>query len=157
MISPSLAAVRPYEEADRAKVLALGLHKGVIDTPENRQLVVEDGDTFGVVTWAWPGTIDMDIPTLGGVSISEPGRRDLYDKLLLAVCDAALDGGHTRGQAYVMDEFVLTLMQADFEITVTPVGRNVKTSKPGYWEIEFDLAKNREILTNSIGPQVGLK
>ena len=146
MISPTSLSVRPYKKADRAKVLALVGKAGVIDTPANKLLVLEDGATFGVVTWAWPNPFGGDLPFLGGVDLSDKARRDLYDKLLLAVCDAALAAGHARGQSIVTSEAVLTLMQATFDVTVTPVGRNVRTGKPGHWEIEFDLAKNRTIL-----------
>ncbi len=139
------SVVRPYKEVDRVKALTL-VNRGVLDTLTNKTLVIEGGDTFGLVTWAWPNPFGNDLPLLGGIDLSDKARRDLYDELLLAVCDAALAEGHTRGQSIIKDEAVLMLMQATFEITVTPVGTNTKTGKPGHWMIEFDLALNRSIL-----------
>ncbi len=139
---PSPTNVRPYKKADRAKVLALGLDKGVIDTPQNKLLVLEGG----CVVWTWPNPTGGVLPFLGGVALSNIARHDLRDKLLLAVCDAAMAAGHKRGQSIVYSEKVLKRMQAIFDVTVTPVHRNLKTGGPGWWEITFDLAVNRAIL-----------
>ncbi|KKN62501.1 hypothetical protein LCGC14_0511170 [marine sediment metagenome] len=145
MISPTSLSVRPYKKADRATVLALVGNKGVIDTPTNKILVLDDG--AGCVVWSEVSPFGSDLPGLGGWSLSDIARLDLRDKLLLAVCDAAMAAGHKRGHSIVTSQKVLDRMKAIFIIDkVTPVGRNVKTGKPGYWEIEFDLAENRAIL-----------
>lgn len=144
MPSPTRASIRPYEEADRDAALALVKEPGVIDTPQNKILMADDGT--GCVVWTWPGLADPDIPTLGGTSLSDTGDRALYDDLLEAVCEAAQAEGHKKGQAIITSEAVLTLMVQDFEVEVEPVGRNVKTKKPGYWHITFDLEANRLIL-----------
>lgn len=135
-MTPALS-VRPYEEADRAKVLALVKEKGVIDTPTNNILVTDDGG--GCVVWSETNPFHPDLPLLGGWSLADITRLDLRDKLLLAVCNAALDAGHKRGHSMGRSKRVLDRMKALFEIDVT-------VEKAGYWEITFDLAVNKAIL-----------
>ena len=151
MITPTAATVRPYEEADHDKVLALVGHEGVLDTPANSTLTVEDGDAFGCVTWTSPNPFGFGPPHLGGVNLTHIARHDLRDKLLLAVCDAAMGAGHTRGHARVLSAKVLARMQAVFILdSVTPVGRDTKTGGPAFWDIEFGLQVNRTILVGRL-------
>jgi hypothetical protein len=143
---------RPYTNADRAAVLALGNHPGAIDSAGSHCIVAHDGATKGAAIWFWPGIMDPKVPTLGAITLSHPGRRDIYDTLLLAACDAAQKAGHTRGQAMVLDETLLNLMEQDFIIAATPIGTNTETARPGHWVIEFDLAANRKILLSRLAP-----
>lgn len=138
---------REYQPTDRDRVLALGNRRGVLDTPANRVIVLEEGgEVKGSVVWVWPGLIDSTIPTLGGISISEPNRRDIYDALLEAACDAAMAAGHRRGQAFVLTDAVLALMRQTFRFDAWALGTDVETRRPSNWVIEFDLAENKAIL-----------
>lgn len=141
---PSSLSVRPYKKTDHDAVLALVKEEGVITTPENKILVLDDGS--GCVVWSETNSFGSDLPLLGGWSLSDISRLDLRDELLLAVCNAALAAGHKRGQAPIYSKRVLTRMQEIFEVDVTPVGTDPKTGEPGSWMIEFDLTKNRAIL-----------
>lgn len=138
--------IQPYKESDRQKVLDLGNHPGAIDSAGSNCIVVEDGGEKGAAFWFWPGLIDPDIPTLGGITLSAAGRRDLYDALLLACCDAALAAGHKKGQAMALTEATLKVMRQTFKFIEMPRSTNTETGKPMEWDIEFDLAENRAIL-----------
>jgi len=147
MVSPSLSTAREYEEADRGRVLSLMKKAGSIDSKENHVIVIEDGATFGCLVWLEPGIdIANDLPSLGMVAISEPGRMDIYEDLIDKAAAAAQAAGHTRAQAVIRREAVLILMRSIFVFTETAHGRHTKTGKTAHWTIEFDLAENRAIL-----------
>lgn len=131
--------VRRANPADREWISALIGGTAAIDANQNRIEVVEDGADKAVAVWLSPD--GEGVPILGAVLGVGPERRDLIYAAVIAACEAALAAGHTRGQATIADQRMVTRLVRDLGLTATPVGRNVKTGKPGHWNIDIDLAE----------------
>ncbi len=128
--------VRRYAPTDRAWIAALLGGTAAIDAKGNHIEIVEDGDDKAFAVWLEPDGKD-GTPILGPV-ITGPERRDMFYAALLAVIEALVAGGYRTGTATVAGERVVKMLQRDLGdvISVTPVGRNVKTGKPGHWQID---------------------
>lgn len=126
---------RQYDESDRTRVAEkLGGTAG-IDATGNHIEIVEDGPDWALALWIEGG--GGIPPTLGEV-ITTPERSDMFYAALLAVIEALIARGDRSGTANVRDKRVALMLQRDLGklITVTPMGRNVKTGEPGYWQID---------------------
>lgn len=136
---------RSYEVVDRAWVEPLA-GKTAIDAKGNHIEVVEDGADKALAIWFGPD--DLDSPAILGVVEAIPPRRDMFYAAILAVIESLVARGYRTGTATVKDEQVVKLLQRGLGdlITVTPVGRNVKTGRVGYWQIDVDPAKVLPVL-----------
>lgn len=148
-MSPPQIVTRDYTEGDRTFILSTGAKAGVIDSPENRILMLRYQGVDAYVVWSFPGLFRHDIPTLGQIFIDSPTAQPLmYDALLYGACLAAMSAGHTTGDAFLNNAALLALMQSRFKISTEVLG--YEDGVPGSWRIEFDLATNRAILEASL-------
>ena len=124
---------RKYAESDRSWVADL-IGAPAIDAKGNHIEIVEDGADRAVAVWHESGD---NTPVLGVVE-AVPPRRDMFYAAILAVIEALVAKGYTTGTADIPDRHVMLLLKRGLGdvITITPVGRNVKTGEPGYWQID---------------------
>jgi len=130
--------VRRFQEVDRVWVAALLSGNGTIDAKQTRIEIVEDGEDKALAVWLSP---DGDgLPILGTVLNDGRQRLNLFRAAIVAVCEAGIAEGHTRGRTLILKQRIMMLVARDFDLTFTPVGTNVKTGEPGRWEVEVALA-----------------
>ena len=136
---------RRYRKTDRAWVEPI-TGATAIAAKGNHIEVVEDGADRAFAIWYGPD--DLAGPAILGVVEAIPPRRDMFYAAILAVIEALIEKGYRAGTADVKDEQVVALLRRGLGdlITVTPVGRNVKTQKVGYWRIDVDPAKALSVL-----------
>ncbi len=138
-----MATTRRYIPADRTWVEPL-VGTAAIGAKGNHIEIVEDGADRAVAVWHESGD---NTPVLGVVE-AVPPRRDMFYAAILAVIEVLVAKGYTTGTADIPDRHVMLLLKRGLgdAITITPVGRNVKTGEPGYWQIDVDPVKVLPVL-----------
>ncbi len=130
--------IRPFEERDRVRALALlGNDPRTIDSPSHHIQVADDGS--GVALWIKPDAGDECV--LGPIILSPEnvGNRPLFYQLIAACIREAIDLGFTRGYAPVGDPALVALLTRDFDIEFIEAAWEPNTEKAVEWETHVDL------------------
>ena len=138
---------RRYRKTDRQWVAAELGGTVAIDAKGNHIEIVEDGADKALAVWLKPKDPE-GTPILGPVITVGTARRDMFYAAILAVIESLVARGYRTGTATIRDERVVKLLKRGLGklITVTPVGRNVKTGAVGHWQIDCDPVKVLPVL-----------
>jgi len=127
------------EQRDRAwalRMLGAGANAALAGE-RHRFIIAEDGAAKALALWV---ASEGDTAFLGPVLVDPPGRHDLFNAAIVAVCQAGLDEGYTIGKTRVNDRRIVRLLERDFGVTFTPTARNAVAGPVVAWELTVHLS-----------------
>lgn len=135
---------RRYTEADDAWVTEeLGRS---VRQERHRIEIVEDGDEKAMALWVAKEGAEP-VAFLGPVLVdASTERRDLFHAAIIATARAAVAEGFTVAKTRVKVREVVRILEEAYDVTFTPVGRNIQTGKIASWELTVD---PREIIATA--------
>lgn len=136
--------VRDIQPSDRT-FLDTKLDSRFLDSGELQVVVADSGAEEGYATFI-EGS-ESHLPFLGEIKAE---TKKLFYQLIDLTAKRSIDSGNKRAEFVIKDPQLLAQVERDFDVVVEPVGRNVKTGKPGYWRIEVDLVDARRQLARFI-------
>lgn len=141
---------RRYRPEDRQAAIETVGDARVIDQARHHLQVADEGPRAGVAIWTEPDRGGE--PYLGAVRIPTDDRQ-LFYRLVTACAQDALERGYTHATFTISDSRLLSLIQRDFVVDVTPSAWHPESGEPAQWDVRVALDNAVDQLRSVLTPE----